>query len=112
MMASTINKALVGALALATVGGTMAISTTPAAAWHRGYGHAYYGGAPYAYRRHHRGRGAAVAAGVAGGLALGALAAGAARPAYAVPAEECYTVRRRVVDDWGRVYFRRQTVCE
>ena len=110
-MASTIKKALVGALALATVSGTMAISTTPASAWHRGYGHAY-GGGPYAYRRHHSGRNAAVAAGVVGGLALGALAAGAARPAYAVPAEECYTVRRRFVDDWGRVYFRRQTVCE
>ena len=33
-----------------------------------------------------RGRGAAVAAGIIGGLALGALAASAARPAYAAPA--------------------------
>jgi hypothetical protein len=110
-MASTIKKALVGALALATVSGTMAVSVTPAAAWHRGYGHAYHGGG-YAYRRHRSGRNAAIAAGVVGGLALGAIAAGAARPAYAVPAEECYTVRRRFVDPYGRVFFRRETVCE
>ena len=111
MAASTIKKALVGALALATVSGTMAVSTTPAAAWHRGYAHGYYA-APYAYKRHRSGRNAAIAAGVVGGLALGALAAGAARPAYAVPAEECYVARRRYVDPYGRVFFRRETVCE
>jgi hypothetical protein len=106
------KKALVGALAVATVAGTMAISATPAAAWHRGYAHGYYA-APYAYRhRHHSGRNAAIAAGVVGGLALGALAAGAARPAYAVPAEECYLVRRRFVDPWGRVFYRSETVCD
>ena len=110
MAASTIKKTLVGALALATVSGTMAASTTPAAAWHRGYAHGYY--AAPAYRRHRGVRNGAIAAGVVGGLALGALAAGAARPAYAAPADECYVVRRRFVDDWGRVYFRRQTVCE
>ena len=109
MAASTIKTAFVGALALATVSGTMAISTTPAAAWHRGYAHGAYPVAPYAYKRHRSGRNAAVAAGVVGGLALGALAAGAARPAYA---DDCYVVRRRFVDDWGRVYFRRETVCE
>ena len=26
--------------------------------------------------------------------------------------EECYTVRRRFVDDWGRVVIRRTRVCE
>jgi hypothetical protein len=66
-----------------------------------------------------------VAAGVVGGLALGALAAGAyaapVAPGYAVPAYgrpaygyggDCYEVRRRYVDDWGRRFTRRETVCE
>jgi hypothetical protein len=110
MAATTIKKALVGALALATVSGTVAVSATPAAAWHRGYAHAYRG-APV-YRHHRSGRNAAIAAGVVGGLALGAIAAGAARPAYAVPAEECYVQRRRYIDPYGRVFFRRETVCE
>ena len=26
--------------------------------------------------------------------------------------EDCYTVRRRFVDDWGRVIVRRERVCE
>jgi hypothetical protein len=78
----------------------------------------------YGYRPYHRHRsnnGGAVAAGVIGGLALGALAA---RPAYSYPAyptyygspvydaPSCYTVRRRFVDDWGRVVIRREEVCE
>ncbi len=78
----------------------------------------------YGYRPYHRRRsdvGGAVAAGVIGGLALGALAA---RPAYSSPAyptyygapvydaPSCYTVRRRFVDDWGRVIIRREEVCE
>ncbi|WP_262030244.1 hypothetical protein [Microvirga sp. Mcv34] len=81
-----------------------------------------YGYRPY----HHRGpdAGGALAAGVVGGLALGALAA---RPAYGYPARPaypayygspayeappCYTVRRRFVDEWGRVVIRRDQVCE
>ena len=34
--------------------------------------------------------------------------------AYGAPSygEECYTVRRRFVDDWGRVVVRRTRVCE
>jgi len=72
-------------------------------------------------------RGAAIAAGVVGGLALGAIAAGAARPAYAAPIApgyaypaygrpayyggDCYEVRRRYVDDWGRRFTRVETVC-
>jgi hypothetical protein len=81
-----------------------------------------YGYRPY--YRDYRGRsnvGGAVAAGVIGGLALGALAA---RPAYAYPTypayygapaydpPSCYTVKRRFVDDWGRVVIRRDEVCE
>lgn len=88
-----------------------------------GYRSAGYGYRPY-YRRHRSNVGGAVAAGVVGGLALGALAAS---PAYSYPAyparsgyygasyydaPSCYMVRRRVVDDWGRVFIRRTQVCE
>jgi hypothetical protein len=113
-MRSIAKKALVGALAAATLGGAVMTSSTEAYAWHRGYAHGYYG-APY-YRHRRSGRGAAVAAGVLGGLALGALAAGAARPAYAAPIAPgygpCYEVRRRYIDDWGRTIIRRETVCD
>ena len=73
----------------------------------------------YGYRHHHRRRsnvGGAVAAGVIGGLALGALAARPAYPTYygspAYAAPSCYTVSRRFVDDWGRTIIRREEVCE
>lgn len=46
-------------------------------------------------------------AALVGGLALGALAA-SSYPAYA----DCYTVRRRLVDDYGRVFVRRVRVCD
>ena len=97
------------------------------------YGPGYYGQRyayrpNYGYRRHNNG--GAVAAGVIGGLALGALASSAyaaptyAYPAYSAPAypsyygagayaaPACYTVRRRFVDEWGRVIIRREEVCE
>jgi hypothetical protein len=81
------------------------------------YGHRHY------YRhgynndyRHGYNNGGAVAAGVVGGLALGALAARPAYPGYyAAPVYSgppCYTVRRRFVDDWGRTFIRRERVCE
>jgi hypothetical protein len=76
------KKAAMGALALAVVStGFTAISSTSADAQWRpraGYGHAYRG---------HRGgnRGAAVAAGVIGAIAAGAIIANS-RPAYAAPA--------------------------
>jgi hypothetical protein len=44
--------------------------------------------------------------GVVGGMALGAMAASSAY------AEECYVVRRKVVDEYGDVYIRRIRVCE
>jgi hypothetical protein len=104
-----------------------------------GPGAGYYAG--YGYRRggYYRGynRGGAVAAGLIGGLALGALAAAPAYsyPAYTYPAypyspspaypasypgyygtgyygaPACYTVNRRFVDDWGRVFVRQTQVC-
>ena len=111
MTTSKAKKALVAVLSAATISGTVALTSTPAEAWHRGYSHGYHPG--YAYRHHRRSnRGAAIAAGVVGGLALGAIAAGAARPAYAAPAYDCYVVRRRFVDDWGRTFVRRERVCE
>lgn len=100
------------------------------AGYYRGYAArpARYGYRPYGRRHNNAG---AVAAGLIGGLALGALAA---RPAYSYPAysspaypvtsypgyygtgyyggSPCYTVRERVVDDWGRVMVRRTQVCE
>jgi hypothetical protein len=114
MARSKMKKILVAGLCAATLGGgVVSVTPTPAEAQYR----AYRGHPGYAYRHHRRGnRGAAVAAGVVGGLALGALAAGAARPAYAAPAYgyggDCYVVRRRFVDDWGRTFVRRETVCE
>ncbi len=72
-------KAAVAALAL---GGTVIASTGSAEAQYRyghyGYHHGYHGPV---YRRHRGNAGAAVAAGVIGGLAVGALAAQAYRPA-------------------------------
>lgn len=50
------------------------------------------------------------------GLGLGALAVGAAAASAASGAvyadEECYIVRRRVVDAYGNVFIRRVPVCE
>ncbi len=50
------------------------------------------------------------------GLGLGALAVGAAAASGATGTvyadEECYMVRRRVVDGYGNVYVRRVQVCE
>ena len=122
----------VGAAAL-VMGGSLMI-TAPATAgestgrWRNGmvagpYGPGYYGQRHayrphYGYRRHNNG--GAVAAGVIGGLALGALASSAyAAPAYpsyygagAYAAPSCYMVRRRFVDEWGRVIIRREQICE
>jgi hypothetical protein len=57
-----------------------------------------------------------MAAGLMGGMVLGAIAAQAsqARPAvYAEPVEsECYIERRRAQDDYGNLYYRKVRVCE
>src|SRR5215210_6279552 len=109
MTTSITKKILMAGLCATTLGGSMISFSDSAEA-----------------RYYRRGNGGAVAAGVVGGLALGALAAGAASnayvaPGYAVPAYGhpayyggggCYEVSRRYVDDWGRRFTRRETVCE
>lgn len=87
------RKMLTGAAAAATLALGIAGTTTPAAAWHH----------------HHRGWGGPVAAGVIGGLALGALAA-SARP---VASSDCWVERRRVYNERGRFLgHRRIQVCD
>ena len=87
-------------LALAAI-----LAATPVMAdWHGGRGGRGHHG--------HRGwNGGAVAAGIIGGLALGALAVGASRRAYAEPVYEtypaydapvCHRASRPVYDAWGR----------
>jgi hypothetical protein len=98
-LVSRLTNAAVGAAAvLALSSGATIVSTDsaqaqwgPRAGWGGpGYRGGYRGGYRPAYRYGYRGyrpnRGAAVAAGIIGGLAAGALIAGAARPAYAAPA--------------------------
>jgi hypothetical protein len=85
---TAIRKILTASLATVTLGVTMAATATPAAAWC----------GPHGCRGHHHGWGAgAAAAGIIGGLALGAIAASAAQPDYST----CLT-RERVYDDYGR----------
>ncbi|GGH10293.1 hypothetical protein GCM10007036_06730 [Alsobacter metallidurans] len=97
------RKVLIGSLAALAFGGGVAATATPASAGGWGYHH----GGGWGY-------GGAAAAGVVGGLALGALAASAARPTYYGPvyvAGDCYVVHRRVLTDYGWRRVRR-TVCD
>jgi hypothetical protein len=121
--------ALAGVAGLILAAGGAAISTTPAEAGARtgtwkyynpgyrgGYGYrSGYGYRPYyGYRRGYN-RGGAVAAGVATGLALGALGAAAAAPAYGYYggyAPACYWTREGGYDAWGNYVVRRVQVCD
>ena len=75
------------------------------------YGYPYH--YPYYHRRSNTG---AVAAGLIGGLALGALAANVARPAYYYPAttvaRTCWIERRRAFDRFGRRVITQVQVCQ
>lgn len=87
-----VRKTITGAVAALTIGASLAATATDASAGWRG-------------RHHHRGGwGAPVAAGVIGGLALGALAANAGPRYYGAPyaPAPCYRERRPVYDAWGR----------
>jgi hypothetical protein len=92
--------------------------------WRGGYYGPGYGGWGYPYRYgYYRGYdgGGAVAAGLIGGLALGAIASAAAnpyyypspyyRPAYYQPSRTCFTERRRIVNRYGRAVVRRVQTC-
>jgi hypothetical protein len=135
------NKLLLAGVAALTLGGATMTTTSadaqtyygPGAGWggspyggywggHRGYGYrgaygyrpvGYYGGYGRPYYRRHANSGA-VAAGLVGGLALGAIAANAARPAYyysAPVATSCWIERRRAFDQFGRRVITRVQVC-
>lgn len=115
-MTTMLKKTAIGALAAATLMGSLAISTTEASAQWR--------------RHHHRdgwGPGAAIGVGV-GALALGALAAqpryydpyyapvyGAPAPVYGaeedVYVRRCWRERREVVDNLGYIRQRSVRVC-
>jgi hypothetical protein len=109
----SINRAMITAtLALAAVGGVGVPTTSAEAGWRGGP----WGYGPYArygyYRRPNYG--GAVAAGVVGGLALGALAA--SRPVYYGPtvvyAPDCHFARRTYYDAWGNAVVRRVQICD
>ena len=106
-----LKKVVVGAAAALTMGGALLTSSAPAEAspWrgYSGYRHVgYYGYRPYHYRR-----GPAVAAGLIGGLALGAIAA---QHAYATPVYyggRCWIERRVRVNRWGERVVRNVKLC-
>lgn len=130
--------ALAGVAGAVIAGGGLTVSATPAEAgastgtWryatpyrgayrgaYRGGGYAYRGGRYYGRSYN---RGGAVAAGVVGGLALGALGAAAAAPYYdSYPAYgvapvygggDCYWANQQVYDAWGRIVVQRVQVCD
>lgn len=120
-MTSKMKKFAGGALAALMLGVALTATATPSEAqgygYHRGgYGRGWHGGYRGGYWRGGRGNnwGAPVAAGVIGGLALGALAAGAAgaygngygyAPSYGyAPAYGgCYLQNRPAYDGWGNI---------
>lgn len=88
-----IRKTIVASLAALAMAGAVASSATPAAAW--------------GWKHHHHGwGGAGIAAGVIGGLTLGAIAASAA------DRSDTCVVRQRVYNDYGDfVGYRRVRVA-
>jgi hypothetical protein len=86
-----------GALAAMTLAGALVATTASADA--------------RSWRHHHRGAGPGIAAGIIGGLALGALAT---RPYYGGPrfAQRCWVEPRRGVDRFGRTVWHRVRVCD
>ena len=98
---TVLKKSLAVGIAAVTLAGSVATTTTPAAAWYRG------------------GYGAPLAAGVIGGLAAGAIIGSAVRPAYGygypapVYGPRCYRVRRPVYDAYGNFAgYRLRPVCD
>jgi hypothetical protein len=78
------------------------------------YRYGYYGPRyGYGYPYYRRSNGGAVAAGLIGGLALGAIAANAARPVYYQRPvyADCWVERRRAYTRRGNVVIRSVRVC-
>ena len=120
---TSLKKTVAGGLAALTLATSVVAFPASAEAGPR-YGYYAPYNAPVVYRQRRRNVGGAVAAGVIGGLALGALAATATRPAYgyAAPAygyaepsydygPECFVERRRRVNRFGEVVVRDVQVC-
>lgn len=120
-MTTAFRKTLVPALAaLVAAAGLITLTTSNAEAGWRGRGFGHPGGF---VQRHHGFRGGAVAAGVIGGLALGAVAAHAARPRYYAPSHSyeadyapayggCFKQAQPVYDNWGNFAgYRKIRVC-
>ena len=80
----------------------LAASTTASQAYYPGWGGYGHGWG------HHGYGGWGYGAPVAAGLLAGAFIANAQRPYYG----DCYVVRRRVIDYYGRPRLVRRTVCE
>ena len=94
MMTTNFKKALAVSLAALTMPAAVAATSTPAAAAHG----------------HH----AAFAAGLLGGLAVGAIAAGGVAPYYSAGPyyDDCWIDSRPVYNHWGDfVGYRRVSVC-
>ena len=112
---SAYRKLITGALAAATIAGGVLAASAPAEAQWRGRGAHHYRGGGWG--------GPGIAAGVVGGLALGAIAApryyghgyGAGygyAPAYAASPYHCYNQRRPAYDPWGNFAgYRLVRVC-
>ena len=99
------TKSMLGVLAATTL--ALAVATPASAQYYRGYG----GGGGWHGGGGGWNAGPAVAAGVLGGLALGAVAAGAARGPY-YGGGECWIERRPVYDEYGDYLGRRRMrVC-
>jgi hypothetical protein len=128
-MDARLKKFAAAALVGVIVAGSIGVATPAAAGgygwghgggyggWHGGHGGWGHGGWGHGGWGHHRhgGWGAPVAAGILGGLALGAAAA-ASQPYYGYGggyyARSCYPADQPVVDDWGNVVgYRRVRVC-
>jgi hypothetical protein len=106
-MTSPSKKAAIGSLAALTLAVGVLAGPTPASAWHYGYW--------YPYGRHggYHDWGGAVAAGVLGGVALGALAGSAYAygPAF-YSYGGCYWQNQPAYDGWGNfVGYQPVEVC-
>ncbi|MBM3608798.1 MAG: hypothetical protein FJX29_10185 [Alphaproteobacteria bacterium] len=117
----TYRKALVPALAALVAATGLMVSVQSAEARWRGGGYAH----PGFVHKNHGWRGGPVAAGVLGGLALGAVSVHAARSRYYDPgygyqpdyapayAPACVKQHQPVYDNWGNFHgYRKVRVCQ